>query len=302
MFHKILVCSDGSPCSVDAAETAASIARSTGAEVLALNVFNMVYADPAYFGVWGMTIDNQMLERFAAEQRKAIEPTLTAIFERLNVPFRFLQEAGQEAEVDAILRVAEREKADLIVVGSRGLRGITEVLLGSVSSGVLHHASCPVLIVRGENAPCGTGSFDNIVLASDGSPCSQRAARIAVELAQKLSASLTVLNVYEDLSSATVPGNEDRLVGDMDMEAYAKQWMDYVAEPVRGFAKEAGITCNFVQKGGRPDQTIVDFARQHEVDLIVLGSRGLGGYARMMIGSVSNRVVHHADCPVLVVR
>jgi nucleotide-binding universal stress UspA family protein len=270
--------------------------------VIALNVFHNAYVDPGTLGVWAIAIDQEMIDRCAAEQRDAIEPTIKPIFERLKIPFRFVQEAGREPEVDAILRVAEREKADLIVVGSRGLRGVSEALLGSVSSGVLHHASCPVLIVHGDNAPCGTAGFKNILLASDGSPCAQRAAQIAVEMAQKFGNTLTVLNVYEELSAVSVPGTEDSLIGDTDMERYSAQWLEYVAQPVRAFAKEAGVHCTFAQEGGKPDVVIKRFANLHNVDLIVLGSRGLGGYARMIIGSVSNRVVHHANCPVLVVR
>ena len=302
MFHRILVCVDGSPCALNAAGTAASIARSFRSEVLALNVFHIGNAGPANIVAWALTMDQDFIERSARGQRKAVEPTIKPIFERLDVPYRFIQEAGHEAEVDAILRVAEREKADLIVLGSRGLRGVTELLLGSVSSGVMHHANCPVLIVRGDNAPCGSLKFDNIVLASDGSPCAQRAARVAVELARTLVTSLTVLNVYEDLTSVSIPGDEDSLLGTTDMEHYAKQWLDYVAQPVNEFAKEAGVTCSYVQDHGHPGQAIVHFANKHEVDLIVLGSRGLGGYARMVIGSVSNHVVHHANCPVLIVR
>ena len=302
MFKRVLLCADGSAGALDAAGTAAAIAQWCDSEVVALNVFHIPYADPANIGLWAITTDKHVIDRWASEQRQAVEPPIAALFHSLDLRCRFIQEAGHEAEVDAILRVAEREKADLIVLGSRGLRGVREALLGSVSSGVLHHSECPVLIARGENGPCGTAKFDNILLASDGSPCAQTAARVAVELAQKFGVTLTVLNAYEDLSGASIPGDEDRLIDDVDARAYGKQWLEYVAEPVRRFAKQAGVNCSFVQEVGRPDDTIVNFANQHEVDLIVLGSRGLGGYARLLIGSVSNRVVHHANCPVLVVR
>lgn len=302
MFDKILVCVDGSAYATDAAQTAGSIARSFNSTVLALNVFRQPYADPANIGIWALAVDQELIERSAKEWLDEIEPDVRRIFEPLNIPFRLLQEAGHEAEVDAILRVAEREEAKLIVLGSRGMRGVKELFLGSVSAGVLHHACCPVLIVRGDNAPCASGKFRNIVLASDGSPCAQRAAAIAVEMAQKYATSLTVLNVYEHLSSLYPPGTGDEVVRAADSVRYAKQWMEYVTEPVRKLAKEAGVYCTFVQENGTPEETIVDFAGQHGVDLIVLGSRGLRGYQRMLLGSVSNRVVHQADCPVLVVR
>ena len=110
------------------------------------------------------------------------------------------------------------------------------------------------------------------------------------------------MNVYEDLASANGPCRESLVPGDTDTKVYAKQWLAYVAQPVSALAKKAGVNCLFAQEGGHPEETDVTFAGKHHVDLIVIGSRGLSGYSRMVIGSVSNRVVHHADCQVLVVR
>ena len=300
MFHKILVCSDGSECALAAVRAGAAIALHYGAEITALNVFHFPYTGVAKMGAWAIAVDQAEVDRGARKEKEAVKRSVCAIFAELDTPHRVIQEFGHP--VEAILRVAEREEVDLIVVGSRGLRGVKELFLGSVSSGVMHHASCPVLIVRGDNAPCGSLKFDNIVLASDGSPCAQRAARVAVELARTLATSLTVLNVYEDLSSVSMPGDEDSPLSTAGMEHYAKQWLDYVAQPVDKFAKEAGVICSYIQERGHPDGAIVNFTNKHDVDLVVIGSRGLGGYARMVIGSVSNRVVHHANCPVLIVR
>ena len=300
MFKKILVCLDGSTSALDAMRTVSLIAEQFGSEILALNVFQTPYADPSDFGVWAIAIDQAAVERCAREQLKSLERAIAPLFEHSAILWRVIQEQGHP--VDTILRVVDREKADLIIVGSRGLRGVKELLLGSTSSGVLHHATCPVLIVRGDNTPCGTIKFCNILLVSDGSPCAQRASRIAIGLAEKAASSLTVLNVYEDLDSVNGPCSESVVPGNTDTEVHAKQWLAYVAQPVSELAKEAGVNCLFVQEGGHPVETIVAFAGKHHVDLIVMGSRGLSGYSRMVIGSVSNRVVHHANCPVLVVR
>ena len=143
MFNKILVCLDGSACSLDAARMGASIAGRFGSEVLALHVFHI---DNASMGVWVIAIGQDSVDNAAREEMAAIEQGIRPLFERAGAAYRMMQKTGHP--VDSILHVAETEKVDLIVIGSRGLGGFKEFLLGSVSSGVLHHASCPVLIVR----------------------------------------------------------------------------------------------------------------------------------------------------------
>jgi nucleotide-binding universal stress UspA family protein len=224
-----------------------------------LNVFHTPAADPAAFGIWAIAIEQDAIERCATEQLQSVEHGIRALFEPLETPWRVIQEQGHP--VDAILDVAERENVDLIVLGSRGLRGVKELLLGSVSSGVLHHSSCPVLIVRGDSALWGTAGFGKIVLTSDGSPCAQKAAPIAVEFARKFATSLTVLNVYGELSTVSAPGDENTLTGDSVVELAARQWMAYVAAPVRALADDAEVACTFVQKGGRPDGSHINTRR-----------------------------------------
>jgi len=143
MFKKILVCSDGSDCSLEAARLGASIAGRFGAEVVALHVFHI---DNASMGVWAIVLDNDSVDRSAREQRTAIEQSLRPLFEQAGAPFRMVQKIGHP--VDCILALAEAEQVDLILMGSHGLGGFERMLLGSVSEHVVHHAHCPVLIVR----------------------------------------------------------------------------------------------------------------------------------------------------------
>ena len=300
MFTKILVCVDGSTCSLAALRTAASIAQHHGAEIVALNVFHPLFAGPAEIGTWTIAMEQDVIERLAREQKEVIEQSIDPIFADLNTPHRVIHEIGHPVEV--ILRIAAREKVDLIVVGSRGLRGIKELLLGSVSSGVLHHASCPVLIVRGDYDPGNAGTFQNIVLASDGSAGARKAALVAVNMAQKFGTSLTVLNVSVDLSSVDLPGEEEAQAGDMTASMYAMRQLELVRQSVNEVAKDTGVYCSYIQKSGHPYEVIARFIEDHKPDVIVLGSRGLGGFAQMLVGSVSYSVAHHASCPVLVVR
>ena len=300
MFTKILVGLDGSECALAAARAAAAIARHHGSEIIGLNVFHPIFAGPAEIGTGAMLIDTDVIDLCAQDQMQAVEHNICPVFAGLIAPHRVVQETGHPAE--AILRVAEREKVDLIVVGSRGLRGIKELFLGSTSSAVLHHAPCPVLIVRAKPESDGAANpFQHILLASDGSPHAQGAAVVAVELAQTFATSLTVLNVSEGLSVA-VPGEKAACIGDETTQALAKSQIEVVHRNVSELAKIAGVYCSFVEKGGYPDEAIVEFAKEHRPDVIVLGSRGSGGFEQIFVGSVSNYVAHHTSYPVLVVR
>ena len=299
MFKKILICADGSACALAAARAGAAIARHYAADALVLNVFDHATIGPGEIGAWAIAIDQDVIERCARETKLEVEKSIKPIFAEPATPYRSIQEIGHP--VEGILCVAEREKVDLIVIGSRGLRGMKELLLGSVSSAVMHHAPCPVLVVRGDHVPRADGEFQEILLASDGSERAQNAAVVAVEMAQKFATSLTVLNIRVNLASIAIPEDEEELLGDVTEDRYARHMLDQVRQKVGGVAKAAGVYCTYVQTAGHPCDAITRYARSTGADLIVIGSRGLGGFEQMLVGSVSNYVAHHAPCPVLVV-
>jgi nucleotide-binding universal stress UspA family protein len=146
MIRKIFACSDGSEQALQAAQTAAEMAKRFDAELLLVIVF-----DPApllSIGAFtsGAVIGTQTVMRHAEEAMQAVEARTKPVFEAAGMSYRALREIGQP--IATIVRIAEREQADLIVLGSRGLGGFQKLLLGSVSDGVAHHAHCPVLIVR----------------------------------------------------------------------------------------------------------------------------------------------------------
>ena len=104
------------------------------------------------------------------------------------------------------------------------------------------------------------------------------------------------------LPDDTDEAGEDDVLADFDPEHYARHLLETVKKQTTCAAEGTGVYCSFHQEKGHPGETIVHFANEHHADLIVIGSRGLGGFQEMLLGSVSNYVAHHADCPVLVVR
>jgi nucleotide-binding universal stress UspA family protein len=304
MLSKILVCVDGSACSLIAARSAALIARHCSSEVVVVTVFHpSIGSNEA--ATWPVDIEPARIADCARNEKEIVELQIAPIFSDLNPSYRLLQEIGDPT--DAILSVAERETPDLIVVGSRGLRGVKELLLGSVSCAIMHGAACPVLIVRGDHAGSGR-RFEKILLASDGSETANRVAHTAVELAQAFATSLTVLNISTDLWANLRPGEaealheEEALMGSQVPGLDADRTLDGLRQIVSPIAREAGVYCAYIQKPGEPHVNIVKYASLSGTDLIVIGSRGLGAVGEMLFGSVSNYVAHHATCPVLVVR
>lgn len=145
MFDTILLCVDGSEHSLRAARTAADMARTYGATVVGLNVNQAslpVIESRAQVTSLSGGVFRQQLE--SAQER--IKDGLERLFSELDVPFRFRAEVGQPVSV--IVSIAEQERASLIVLGSRGMGSFKSFLIGSVSDGVVHHAHCPVLVVR----------------------------------------------------------------------------------------------------------------------------------------------------------
>jgi len=149
--------------------------------------------------------------------------------------------------------------------------------------------------------------FQNILVAVDGSEGSARASEVAVDLAEKFNAQLFVLNVFQGYPKyvtmfPSVPAPSGNAL--QAYEAYArKAALEVVARTV-SMAEKKGVKAKpqTSETVGSVVQAITDYAASEKIDLIVMGTRGLGGFKKMLLGSVSSGVVTHAQCAVLVVR
>lgn len=146
MFTKILLASDGSERAIRAARTAAALCRKFDAEITVLHVFTVSPAIAAFYGVPGIGMTPGQVSVLETEAHNDVLGRTGEALEREGVAYATRREAGHAAE--EIVRVAEEEGFDLIVLGSRGMSGVREYLLGSISDRVSHHAPCSVLIVR----------------------------------------------------------------------------------------------------------------------------------------------------------
>ena len=199
----------------------------------------------------------------------------------------------------AVVELAEELGVGLVVVGSRGLGGLRRTLMGSVSDSVVRHSHCPVLVVRGEPLTFPT----KVLLATDGSVDAQLAAQTALEMSMKLDSELHVVYVEpmpERHSTRMMRFAVDlpaEVVESVQQEAKAK-----LEDQLQKIKQAGGDVAQAHPRAGLPDAEIVALAEDLGVGLIVMGSRGLGGIRRALMGSVSDAVVRHAHCPVMVVR
>ena len=301
MFDHILVCCDGSEASLQAAQAAVSITRRHPCRVTLLYVLDLQVVIHPSIGISDGATGPREVAHYQQKAREVVEQSIAKSFCDADVPYEWRFEIGHP--VEKILEVAKKQEADLIVIGTRGQGGWKRLLLGSVSDSVLHHAPCSVLLVNGKSGLHGSKGFEHILFASDGSASADRAALVAVEIAQTFATSMRALNVVEPFSLGPVLADDDyTLLTLSDPKVVAGHYMAHLRSCLGSVVADAGVYCTFHQERGPAEDAIVRFAEEHGTDLIVMGSRGLGGFERMLLGSVSNYVAHHAHCPVLIVR
>ena len=284
---KILLATDGSTEAELAADTASALAKRTGSELHVLHVL-------------GLPIDTQDPSSFEPEVRRQMEERSRATLEELvgGIESSGGKVAGSHLGVgrpDAqIVEKAEEIGTGLIVMGSRGYGPIRRALIGSVSDSVVRHAHCPVMVVRGEPLAFPT----NILLATDGSEEADLASATAVDVAQRTDSELHVVHVGE-VRPVYHPERHGYLTHYEELQEEAQHLLDRQVEEIES---AGGIVASAHLRMGHPDTEIMGLAGRLGAGLIVVGSRGRGPLRRALMGSVSDSVVRHAHCPVMVVR
>jgi nucleotide-binding universal stress UspA family protein len=279
---------------------AITLSRSLGGE---LHVVYVGVAPSAYAAAESEILDYE----FWRELREIAQNEASQSVEE---EVRKIEDAGGKVEMvhvavghpePEILRNAEEIGADLVVVGSRGLGPLKRALMGSVSESVVRHAHCSVLVVRGQSRDGGYLP-GRVLLALDGSRGANRAERSAVEISAATGSVLDIVRVLEAEQYRPYPGPEYREGWEADLERSKRQVEAFLDERTQSLRDEGVEVGDAHLALGDPDKEIVRFAEDLHADLIVLGSRGLGSLRRALLGSVSDSVVRHAHCPVLVVR
>jgi nucleotide-binding universal stress UspA family protein len=232
-------------------------------------------------------------ERYIQEEIKRIEARSDKALKEAKQQLASLTLRGttrkeQGAVAPTILKRAPKRNG-FLVVGSQGLDAFDRFMLGSISTNLIHHATCPVLVIKSEAVP-----LRRIALATDGSEASAKALAFVLG---KFRPDISVGN------GGRVPVHVSA-IHVMPLVKYPglKKAGDKILEQSVRKLVQAGFKAEPVCRLGKPAEEIMKAASEEHADLIVMGAQGLGAVARFLIGSVSTRVVQHASCAVLVVR
>ncbi|MFR9802429.1 universal stress protein [Pseudonocardia sp. RS010] len=287
----VLVGVDESESALDAVRWAAAEAALRHAPLRLVAVFTPV--PPGHIGNPGL---GTAYRRQVAKAARAVLDTAVALAGEVAPRVRTEAELREGFPVPVLL--TESDRAQLTVVGSRGLGGFSGLLVGSVAVALAARGGSPVVVVRGDRAePAATAEPDPrpVVVGVDGSPLSEAAVGLAFEEAALRSAPLLAVHTWLDdmLEPALAPM--------IDWSALETEEHVLLAERLAGWSeKYPDVEIRRLVERDRPARALI--AGSTGAQLVVVGSRGRGGAAGLLLGSVSHALLHHAHCPVLVTR
>ncbi len=289
---KVLLATDGSEDAALAARAAADISKETGSE---LHVVHVLPQFPRY-AYPGVTPDiySYVLDKTLREARDLLDEQVERIKDSGARVTESHVRRGPTA--DEVLDLAENLEASLIVVGSRGLGSIKRLVVGSVSEAIVHGTLYPVLVLRG-----GLDAWppEKITIGDDGSEAAKEAGKLAARMGKLFDVKALLMRVYPQLPEIDAEGRKfgARTADDeLRREEHALKDRAVKIENAVGIRPKVRIAV------GDPAGALLQAAEEGapERTLIALGSRGLDAIQRLRLGSVSTKVLHAAEGPVLV--
>jgi nucleotide-binding universal stress UspA family protein len=267
---------------------ALALARRFGAEV---ELLTSVYLSPVPVGPYTYPLPADYLSSSRDAARKALEE-VTAAFSEQGVRASF-----QLANQDPATAITERARewgADLIVMGTVGRTGLRHLFMGSVAERTARLAPCPVLTAHaGSPEP---GEFQSLLVMTDFSACADAALEWARSLAEQTGGRLTLAHSY---AFPIAQWGDSSYVSDSMLESVrqgAEQALSSLAGSVKGCPIDTVTTFQLATRAA------LDIVEERNIDLIVLGTRGLSGLAHVTLGSTAERIIRLSDVPVVTVK
>lgn len=291
----ILFPTDFSSVAEDAFSHAAHLALASGATI---HVFNVVTPDddtdsnPMNF-LPGEAVEDSAIGS-AVPQRMEVQ---TVTQERGTVPVVYSQTDSASPRA-AIVDHATEHEIDLVVMGTHGRKGMDRLLSGSVAEEVVRQAPCPVFTVLASDDTRADTPIDRVLAPVDLSEQSPLVADHAAGLAEVYGASLDLLHVVEEASFPTAYGMDPLTPSVPDVQKRAREALETLVTEL----DDVSGPVNTHVLAGYAARDIVDFAAEQAADLIVTATHGRTGLQRFLIGSVTEKVVRSAPCPVFTVK
>jgi nucleotide-binding universal stress UspA family protein len=290
MFKKVLLPLDGSALAERVLPLAGKIVRTGGGKLILFRVvpyITVLAADPMLYEEMNRMGEDEALA-YLRQVKEEGDPALA---------IEVVCEVGSAAE--SILQYAQDQDVDLIIMSSHGRSGISRWVYGSVAERVLSQAPCPILIANAGQVPWGEGAA-RILVPLDGSQLAEKALEPAQELAQDLGLEIHLLSVMTaGHSLREVSTSRDPLSG-MEGEELKKA-QDYLAGQSSKI-KDVPVQTSVKLAAASVAETIIEYAAEHDIDIIVMSSHGRTGLSRWIYGSVAEKVLRSACCATMIVR
>jgi len=267
-LEKLLLPTDGSKFSEGAIREAINLAKNCSSKIFVLSVVEM---NPEF-----EALAPEIIEKMERETRQHLESVKSRALKE-GVDCEIIVHEGEEP-YRYIVDEAAKKQVEMIIMGRRGRTGLKRLMMGSVTARVIGHSPCKVLVIP-ETAKV---SYKNILIATDGSKYSDAAALEAISIAKRCGSDLIALSVTTK---------------DKDLLSAKKS-----VEKISQIAEREGLKSKTLTPRGTPSNVIVETAEKKNADVIVVGSHGKTGLERLLMGSVTERVIGQANCAVLVVK
>ncbi|CAB0617491.1 universal stress protein [Corynebacterium diphtheriae] len=288
----VVVAVDGSEASQNAVRWAANTANKRGVPLRLAASYTM----PQFLYAEGMVPPQELFDELQSETMDMIEAARVVAHE-VAPDIKIGYVIAEGSPIDMLLDMSS--DVTMIVMGSRGLGGLSGMVMGSVSAAVVSHADCPVVVVRSDNHVTETNKYGPVVVGVDGSDVSQRATEFAFEEAQARGAKLVAIHTWMDMQvQASLAG---LAAAQQEWEIIEKEQTTLLKNRLQPLLERfPDVEVEMVITRDRPVRALEDCA--HNAQLLVVGSHGRGGFRGMLLGSTSRALLQSAPCPMVVVR
>ncbi|MBC2681473.1 universal stress protein [Corynebacterium anserum] len=288
----IVVAVDGSEASDTAVQWAANTALKRNQPLKLVTAYSM----PQFMYADGMVPPQELYDELEGEAGDKLE-NARRIVKEFDESIVVTAEVKESSPIDYLLELSET--AEMLVMGSRGLGGLSGLVMGSVSAAVVSHADCPVVVVRKDNHVTEANKYGPVVVGVDGSSVSRQAMEVAFQEAQARGAVLRAVHAWSDAQfhSSYIGVIEAQ----SQMEALIAEQEKLLNEELVPFIeKYPDVKIEEIVERERPIHSLKEAAE--DAQLMVLGSHGRGGFKGMLLGSTSRALLQYSPCPMMVVR